>query len=137
MNIHGSALSYPVRFDDRGTLATVSDRRRLIAESVKAILETRQGERVMMPDYGIPDYAFAIRGGGFAASIAYFLRQQILKYEPLVSDVQVEDGFIVEDVFIAGMTTDEHSAAVSLEITERGANSPFNLVFPLWELRSA
>ncbi len=135
MNIHGSSLSYPFRADSRGTLAVVSDRRALIAESIKEILETRQGERLMMPDYGIPDYAFGVRGAGFAASVAYFLRQQILRYEPLISEVKIRDGIMIDGAFIPGITNDDHSAAISLEITERGSNSPFNLVFPLWELR--
>ncbi len=60
MNLHGSVLSFPLRADRRGTLTTTNDRQRIVEESILSILETRQGERSMLPDYGIPDFVFSV-----------------------------------------------------------------------------
>lgn len=139
MTIHGSCLSFPFRADNRGTLKTVGDRSALIEESIRSIIETRQGERVMMPDYGIPDLVFSVMDGGFASRIAYFIEQQILRYEPLVESVEAwagsqRDGRFVSDLGMA----DSQRAAVMVEYRERGSSVPRNLVFPTWELlRSA
>lgn len=137
MSIHGSVLSLPLRADARGTFHTVSAREEVVRQSVRSILSTRQGERLMLPDYGIPDFAFAVRGVGFAAAVSHFLREQILKYEPLVQTVSVRDGSLAGgERFSPGLAGDEHAAAVEVVVTLRGSNTPLNLVFPLWEYRA-
>lgn len=125
MSLQGSCLAFPVAADNRGTLATISDRAAIIEQSIASIIETRQGECVMLPDYGIPDFVFAVMDAGFAARLAYFVEQQIRKYEPLA-------GWVKVTVQNAG---DRQQAALRVAYTERGSNTPRNLTFPLWELR--
>ncbi|MBX6772801.1 MAG: GPW/gp25 family protein [Chloroflexi bacterium] len=93
----------------------------IIAESIAAILSTRQGERVMLPDYGLPDYVFDAMDNGFAARLRYIIEQQIMRYEPLV-----------ERVTVSVNVEDAHAAMVEIEYVARGTNSPRNLTFPLW-----
>lgn len=123
MNLQGSTISFPPRPDVRGTLATVADRSGIIAQAIADVLETRQGERVMMPDYGIPDFVFSVQDFGFASRLAYYLEQQILKYVPLVGSVKVK------------AATDELGrATVALQYLLVGEiNAPRNLVFPVWQ----
>lgn len=137
MTIHGSCLSHPFRADVRGTLATIAQREALAAESIKAILETRKGERVMVPDYGIADFVFSVIDSGFAARLAYELQTQILRYEPLVQRVTAKAGALIGDQFIGGVNQDQNRAAVSVNYTVRGSNTVLNLVFPIWRLRPA
>ncbi len=125
MSLHGSCLSFPIRPDSRGTFATISDRGKIIEESIRSIIETRQGERVMMPDYGIPDFVFNAADGGFAARLGYFLKQQITRYEPLVGSVKVRQ---------PSDASDQQRAVIIVEYVERGSNVPRNLTFPVWEL---
>jgi len=134
---HGSCLAHPFEVDQRGTLATTAKREEMIEQSIASIIETRQGERVMVPDYGIPDFVFAVMDAGFAARLAYFLELQIRNYEPLVESVRVKAGSIVNREFVPGLVEDQQRAAVALEYTVRGSNTPRNLVYPLWELREA
>ncbi len=124
MSLHGSCLSFPIRPDQRGAFAVVADKSAIIAESIRSILETRQGARVMIPDYGIPDFVFEVADAGFAARLAYFVEQQIGKYEPLVERVKV-----------TGQSSIDQQAAIRVQYVERGSNTPRNLIFPLWELR--
>ena len=132
MSIHGSCLSHPFRADVRGTLATIATREAVVAESVLAIIETRQGERVMVPDYGIPDFVFSVVDFGFAARLAYFVERQILAYEPLVAKVKVVAGELTDEGFVEGLA--QGRVALSIQYWLRGSNTPRNLVFPVWQL---
>lgn len=122
MNLDGSNLSFPISPDVRGTVKVITDRSGIISQAIADVLETRRGERVMLPDYGIPDFVFAVQDLGFAARLAYHLEEQIKKYVPLVASVTIS------------AATDEGRAAISLTYTEVGEiASPKNLVFPIWK----
>src|SRR5687768_9950038 len=136
MTIHGSCLQHPVQPDQRGMLQTSANRSEIIAQSIAAIVETRQGERVMVPDYGIPDFVFSVMDAGFTARLAYFIERQVRRYEPLVDRIRVRLGVLDNGRFLPGFTEDQQRAAIQIEFTERGSNTPRNLVYPTWELRS-
>ena len=123
MNLSGSTISFPPRVDARGSIVTTDTSEEIVGQAIADIIETRRGERVMMPDYGIPDFAFAVQNFSFAPRIAYLLEQQITAYVPLVRAVRVE------------AATDEYGRAiVSLRYQGVGnITSPRNLVFPIWE----
>ena len=135
MGFQGSLLTHPIQPDHRGTLGTTSNRLEMIAESLASIIETRQGERVMVPDYGVPDFVFGVMDAGFSARLAFFLEQQIRRYEPLVERVRVKAGALVAGEFVSGLVEDLQQAAVAIEYTVRGENTPRNLVYPVWRLR--
>lgn len=135
MDFQGSCLAIPVAADLRGSLATVSSREAIVAQSILSIVSTRRGERVMMPDYGLPDFVFEVMDAGFVPRVAYFLRKQILAYEPLVEDVRVVVGSMDGDKFAPGFALDAGRAALRVEFKVRGSNLPRNLVYPVWELR--
>lgn len=116
-------------------LGTSANRAEIIAQSIVSIIETRQGERVMVPDYGIPDFVFDVMDAGFAVRLAYYLEEQISRYEPLVDKVRIRVGELRDDIFVPGFYAEQQLAAIQVEYTERGANSPRNLVYPTWRLR--
>lgn len=125
LHVHGSSLSIPFRPDVTGGLATVRDPAQIVSQQIYALVMTRQGERVMLPDFGLPDYIFAVKGAAFVKTLGYFLKQQIRKYIPGVGSVEV----------IEQMTGDEHAASVRVEWTLLGSNVPHNLVFPTRQLQ--
>ena len=123
MNIHGSTIQFPFQVDRRGSTATTDDRQIILSQAIADIIETRQGERVMMPDYGIPDFVFAVQDFSFAPRLAFYLEEQILKYIPLIKTVKAK-----------AETDEDGRAIVSLQYEEVGAiNAPKNLVFPVWQ----
>lgn len=128
MTIQGSCLSHPISADRRGTLATISDAAEIVRQSIISIIETRQGERVMLPDYGMPDLVFSVVDAGFAARFAYYVEQQIKNYEPLVTSVRASATTIEDD-------SNPHAAAIRVSYTVRGSNVPRNLVYLVWRLR--
>lgn len=134
MSIQGSAIDYPFRPDVRGTFATTANKTSIIEQSIISIVETRQGERVMLPDYGIPDFVFDVVDAGFTARLAFFVERQIDRYEPMVEDAAVSIGFLQDEQFISGFIEDQQIAAIQIEYKERGQTTPRNLVFPIWQL---
>jgi phage baseplate assembly protein W len=123
MNLHGSSIDFPIRADNRGTLVTTDRRPDVIAQAIADIIETRRGERVMMPDYGIPDFVFDVQDFSFSARLAFYLEEQITKYVPLVANVTAK-----------AQTDDGGRATVALSYIEVGSvNAPRNLVFPVWQ----
>jgi uncharacterized protein len=125
MNLTGSAISFPFRVDQRGGVVTTEDRSTIVAEAIADVIETRRGERVMMPDYGIDDFVFAVQDATFAVRLADQLETQITRYVPLVRSVKVV------------ATTDENGRAVAdIRYVELGSiNAPKNLVYPIWRLQ--
>ncbi|MGH9941501.1 MAG: GPW/gp25 family protein [Pyrinomonadaceae bacterium] len=134
MQLQGSCLSLPVRPDQRGTLSTLSDRVKIVEQSIVSILRTRQGERVMLPDYGLPDYVFSVLDAGFVPRLSYFLKQQIARYEPLARGLRVTLGAFRDGTFQSGFTADQGRAAIMIEFSVRGSNVPYNLVYPTRKL---
>lgn len=125
MNLSGSSISFPFRVDARGTIVTTDDRGLIIAEAIADVIETRLGERVMMPNYGIPDFVFSAMDAGFAARLAFMLEEAIQNYVPLVKSVSV-----------TAETDEQGRATVNVRYVEVGSvNAPKNLVYPVWELQ--
>jgi hypothetical protein len=119
MNIHGTCLALPIRPDSRGSLAVVSDPTAGLEQEIISLIETRRGERVLVPDYGMPDSAFSVKGAGAMKAIGYLLGQQVAKYVPGVERVRVTE-----------IESSEHRAVLHIEWRERGGNVPHNLVYP-------
>jgi phage baseplate assembly protein W len=134
LNIHGSCLSFPVRVDSRGTLATVSDPQEMAEQFLQDLIETYLYERVMIPDYGMRDRTFAVMGAGFTVQLAADLEEQVKDFLPIINLFKVQSGVLMNIGFVAGFTTDQHRAAISIDFTVRGDNTPRNLVFPTWQL---
>ena len=127
LNITGSTLSFPIRTDITGSLVTTSNRQKVIEEAIRDIIETKQGERVMLPDYGLPDLLFAVQNASFATRIAFLLNEQITRYVPLVQKVSVKVN-----------TIDSGRCEIMVTYSEVGTvNAPQNLVFPVWRYQEA
>ncbi|MGB7923454.1 MAG: GPW/gp25 family protein [Pyrinomonadaceae bacterium] len=120
---NGSVLKSPLQADSRGTFATTADDAEIAAQAILAVCETRQGERVMLPDFGLPDFVFEVMDTGLAHRVAFWIEQQVLKYVPEVSKIKVTCEVM-----------DNHQLWVSIKFVVRGQNTPRNLTFPVWRL---
>jgi hypothetical protein len=141
MGIHGSTLSFPFRVDARGTLATVSDPAEIAEQFLRDLIETRLGERVMLPGYGLPDHIFAVKNAGFTVQLAAELEEQARNYltgtiRPLLQSIEVSVGEVDNDgAFEPGFSLDPHLAAISVTFQLQGDNTERNLVFPTFQFR--
>lgn len=123
MNRTGSTLSFPFRVTAGGTPAVVRSAEDMAREALIDVIETRPGEEVMLPEYGMRDFLFAPVNAGFAQRFAFHLRQQVEDYIPAVEilSVSVEVG-------------DAGRVEAFVRYRLRGG-TPRDLVYPLWQLR--
>jgi len=79
--------------------------RNSIVENLKKVLQTRRGSVVHLPDFGIPDIRQIYFDEGSIESVPDMIKQTILKYEPRLKNVRVQN-----------KDFDEKNLRISLEI---------------------
>jgi phage baseplate assembly protein W len=129
-----STLSFPIRPDRRGTFAGAGNDSAIIEQSILDLLETRVGERVMMPNYGLPDLVFDVIDAGFASRLAFWIGEQIGNYLPAVESVTADAGRLTGDAFMPDQLPAPHQAAIRIRYRRRGLAVPQELIYPTWRL---
>ncbi len=114
----GQGLAFPLQINPRGELALVRGERD-IEQSVRIILETAPGERVMRPEFGcrIHELIFAPRNAATEALVIHYVEQALERWEPRidVQDVEISADYdsggtlLVEIKYLIKDTHDERS----------------------------
>lgn len=121
----GRGWSFPVRFDspDRG-LSMVSDVQD-IEESLRILLGTHPGERVLQPDYGcgIRRFTFEPMTAQTLTELKDIVSRAILFFEPRIAldDIHASSGDDREGVLLLVLT-----------YTVRTTNTRHNMVYPFY-----
>jgi phage baseplate assembly protein W len=121
----GRGWSYPVSVEKATGRVNLSEYERDIAEALRIILSTRQGERVMRPDFGssLHEYVFDPIDFNTATLIQKAAKDAITQWEPRVKDVEVEASF---------PESAEGGFVLNISYTVRATNSMHNLVYPFF-----
>jgi uncharacterized protein len=97
-----------------------------IQSSLEILLSTRQGERVMRPDYGcnLDELVFEPLTTTFKTYIIDLIQTAILYHEPRIdiNQINLDDTGELEGRII-----------ISIDYTVRTTNSRFNFVFPFYK----
>jgi phage baseplate assembly protein W len=95
-----------------------------IRESLRIILGTALGERIMRPDFGcnLEDQVFNAMNASMVSYVENMVKTAILFHEPRID---ADDIAVIPDQ-IAGRLD------IRVGFTVRGANSRFNLVYPFY-----
>ncbi len=135
MGIYGTCLAFPIEVDERGTLRTISDPAEKAEQFLADLIETRLGEHVQVPGYGMPDRVFAVAGASFTTLLAAELEEQVRNYLPIIKSIKVLQGEMDDGGnFTPGFTLDLQRVAISVQYVVQGSNTPRNLVYPTWGL---
>lgn len=120
----GSGWGFPLSTTSSGAIALVSGDQE-IAESIRIILSTAQGERPMRPEFGcgIHDHVFAPADAGTAGVIMYEVRRALARWEPRIT---------VLDVDVNLDRANDAMLYIVITYSKRGTNDPRNLVFPFY-----
>lgn len=120
----GRGWRFPVGVAGGGGIAT-STEEESIRESLRIILGTAPGERVMRPDFGcyIHEFVFHPNSPSTAALVAQYAREAILKWEPRVRDVKA---------VARPDPLEDNKLLVSISFTIRTTNSLSNMVYPFF-----
>lgn len=95
-----------------------------IAQSVRLILNTRNGERVMRPDFGcrLCDFAFESFSQSVRSEMIEEVKNALILHEPRISDIEVA----IDD------NAPEGRIVLNISYIVRATNNPYNLVFPFY-----
>lgn len=86
----GSGLSFPLQTDARGQILLVTGSED-IEQSIRMILSTRPGERVMRPTFGCRahELLFEPRSAATASLLQEYVHQALRMWEPRIEIIQV------------------------------------------------
>ena len=114
----GRGLAFPLRVNARGEIALVSAERD-VEESIRIILGTRPGERVMRPEFGcrVQELLFEPRSAAVETLIKQYVSQALRRWEPRIEVMSVTvlghtelDGALIVDVnYLIKATHDRRS----------------------------
>ncbi|NOZ02966.1 MAG: GPW/gp25 family protein [Deltaproteobacteria bacterium] len=123
-NFQGKGIAFPVGLDARGNMS-MTEHESNIEESVRLILGTAVGERVMRPTFGcrIHDFVFYPNNASTAALIGFYVRESLVKWEPRIEDVAVT---------AQPDPTRESTMQVNISYRVRRTNNLRNLVYPFY-----
>ncbi len=96
-----------------------------IKESIRIILATAPGERVMRPDFGcgIHDLVFASISRVTIGLVESRVREALTKFEPRIEIVSLD---------VSARNADDGQLVVTLNYRVRETNNEFNLVYPFF-----
>lgn len=116
----GQGLAFPLQVNQRGEIALVRGETD-IEQSIRIILETSPGERVMRPEFGCraKELLFAPRDSSTAGLMAYYVRRALRRWEPRIEVLDVEalpdpdrDGVLLVEVNYEVRTTHDERSIV-------------------------
>ncbi|MET8211301.1 MULTISPECIES: GPW/gp25 family protein [unclassified Streptomyces] len=106
-DIHGRGIAFPMRLGTAGLNESAGLRK--IQESIRIILETQYGERVMRPDFGcnLKRLLFAPNNEATASLARYYVEEGLTRWEPRI------------DILDVTVTNDGVGAALRIDISYR------------------
>jgi phage baseplate assembly protein W len=119
----GKGFAYPLRTTPRGSLA-VARQDQKIRESIRIILGTQVGERVMRPDFGsnLKSLVFAPNSPATASLARHYVEEALTRWEPRIT---LEEVAVRNDLAERALVIDVHYHIAATFQRQ-------NLVFPLY-----
>jgi len=126
----GSGWAFPLRFDPRTRALVMSEGVEDIEESLRILLSTHPGERIMQPAYGcaIRRFAFESMSDHVLTEMRELIRRAVLFHEPRI---------LLESVETEVLDATSGQLLLRLNYRVRSTNTSHNLVFPYYLRGSA
>jgi hypothetical protein len=120
----GTGWAFPVGTDSQGRIELVAAETDIEA-SVRVILGTAKGERLMRPDFGcgIHDYVFSTVNTATLTLVETAVEEALVAWEPRID---------VTEVTASAADLDKGRLSISVDYTVRSTNTPANLVYPFY-----
>jgi uncharacterized protein len=127
-DFRGVGWSFPVEIGESGRIA-LAEYETSIEQSIRIILETARGERVMRPDFGcgIHELVFAVNNATTRGAAAAAVHEALLAFEPRIDVISVEAD-------AAGAQGEV--LLIRIEYKVRATDTRNNMVYPFYLDRS-
>lgn len=121
----GTGWSFPPSFDKTSRFVRMSSDEKDIMESLKVLLSTRPGERIMLPDYGcsLDALLFESINLTLTTNITEIIHTAILYYEPRID---LENVTLNQEYILDGRID------IIIDYRIRATNSRQNMVYPFY-----
>ncbi|MFK7695877.1 GPW/gp25 family protein [Paenibacillus sp. HJGM_3] len=121
----GTGWAFPVRIDGTTGRVALSSNERDIEESIRLILFTAKGERIMRPEFGcgIHDFVFDSMNTTMIGLAESSVREALTRWEPRIEVLEVT---AAQDSGYAGRLM------IHIRYAVRTTNQLFNLVYPFY-----
>ena len=123
----GIGWKFPPTFDKRIKSVEMVSEEEDIRQSLYILLSTKQGERIMRPDYGsdVQSMIFEPIDGNTTTYLKESIRRAILYFEPRIT---------LEQITVRQDDEEDGLLHVNLEYTIRKTNTRTNMVYPYYIL---
>lgn len=120
----GRGWAFPVDLEADGSVRAVAGEE-TVEESIRVIIGTAKGERVMRPDFGcgIHDYVFETIDANTLTLVETSVEDALVEFEPRIS---------VEEVTASTEDIDEGVLRIEVAYRVRDSNTRRNLVYPFY-----
>jgi phage baseplate assembly protein W len=125
----GQGLAFPLQFSPRGEIALASGEHD-IEQSIRIILETIPGERVMRPEFGCraKELIFSPRNSATEAMLIGYVEDALAQWEPRID---------VQDVSIALDPSNDGAWLVQVQYTIKSTHDERSIVHPFYIINEA
>lgn len=121
----GTGWNFPVKFNSHIKGINLVSNAECIAQNIKMLLSTRQGERPMFPNYGHQLYTMIYEQ--LDQTLIYRVKEHLeyifMIYEPRIT---------LEEIHIETHEDEDHTILINLYYLIRETNTRTNLVFPYY-----
>ena len=121
----GRGWKFPITIDKKTGRFEMSEYEGDISESIAIIIQTRRGERAMMPDFGcdIQNFVFGLTDYGTLSEMEKVVREALVRWEPRITGVTIE----------AKPTRDDNGRVdIHIGYTVRSTNNAYDIVYPFY-----
>ncbi len=120
----GQGWNFPLQVSSRGGIALVSGESD-IEQSIRIILETIPGERVMRPEFGcrVHELVFAPNNAATEGLLIHYIQEAMIRWEPRIE---------VRDVEVSSDPNNEATLLAEIKYLVKDTHDPRSIVYPLY-----
>lgn len=121
----GTGWKFPIGVDGATGRIQMSSFEDSIEESVRIIIGTRRGERVMHPEFGcrIQEYSFETVDYTMLHAMKNEVENALIRWEPRITEIEAE---------VSDEQIDKGMLLIHVHYVVRATNNPYNLVYPFY-----
>lgn len=120
----GTGFHFPIEIDETTGRFKMSREDENIKESIRLILMTGRGERVMRPEFGcgLKQFVYETMDYGTLIRMEQEIKEALTLWEPRIEEIEVS----------VAPSEEQNALMIHISYRVRATNNPYNYVFPFY-----